>query len=425
MRIGFSRTLGSAAVVGLLASGAVLFGAAPAQASTITIPYLCVTNALSSQLDQSFSNFSVTITAPENVDIGDPIPATYSFGSLPTGLPFPVTNATVNSAFSVTGRVETTGTPTVTSTTGAVLPGTLIGTVPAYGTVAVPPTVVTIPTTGFIAGNRIELVPGEVRLNFVNSTEFGPDGAYVSCTPDEPVAFAARTGLGNVIPVAPDDRCVAYNSNQTGGPGCDTVQVVALGITAGQLTQRAYLNGTATTGSSDGSAILTPVAGTSNVNSAATQINLGTIESPLAPSAIVGNLNDITVTDSRGGTFGWSLTASLTTFTGGGSNTIANAALSASPACTPATNATAWDYTAPGQTAIAGFDDTASALGVTAGAAAQNFGGAVALCVKNTVRNLTTNTTGGVYTVSSPLTLTVPAFQAADKYTATMTITLA
>jgi hypothetical protein len=221
------------------------------------------------------------------------------------------------------------------------------------------------------------------------------------------------------------DRCVAYNSNLTGGPGCNTKQNVNVSVQQGRLVQRAYVNTTPTTGSIDGSAILTPVAGVSNVNSDATTVNLGTITTPLAPATIGGTLNDITVSDNRGGIFGWSLTATMPTLTGVGGNTIANSRLSATPACAPATNATAWDYSNPGKVAIPGYDDTLNAPGVTAGGAAQSFSGTVSLCTKNTTVNGTTQTTGGVYNVTSSLSLAVPAFQAADKYTSTITVLLA
>ena len=135
--------------------------------------------------------------------------------------------------------------------------------------------------------------------------------------------------------------------------------------------------------------------------------------------------DDITVTDNRGGSFGWSLTASMTSFSGSGGNNMAASTFQASPTCTPATAATAWDYNAAGQTAIPGFDPSLVAPGQSAGPASQSFSGAVTLCTKDTTINEGTQSTGGVYTVSSPLTLTVPSFQAADRYTAVMTITLA
>jgi hypothetical protein len=223
-----------------------------------------------------------------------------------------------------------------------------------------------------------------------------------------------------------EDRCVAYTSNLTGGPGCNTKQNVNVSVLQGNLTQRVYVNSTAATGTGVATnSATTPVVGTSNVNTDATTVNLGTLTTPLAPVVITGTLNDITVSDNRGGTNGWSLTATGSGFTGVPAGTIAASNLTATPACAAATNSTAWDYTAVGKTAISGFDDTLNAGGVTAGSAAQAFGSTVNLCTKNTTPNVTTGSTGGVYNVTSSLALTVPAFQQAARYTAVVTVTLA
>ena len=220
------------------------------------------------------------------------------------------------------------------------------------------------------------------------------------------------------------DRCIADASDVNSGT-CTTKQNVNVSVLQGSLVQRAYVNSTATTGSIDGSAGTTPVTGTTNVNSNATAINLGTVTSPLAPTDIVGNLNDITVSDNRGGTYGWSLTASMPNLTSSGSNTISNAAAKVTSACAAATNGTAWDYSAVSKTAISGFDATLNASGVSAGATAAPLSGTINLCVKDTNPNATTQTTGGVYNVTGTITLKVPAFQKAAKYTSTVTITLA
>lgn len=224
------------------------------------------------------------------------------------------------------------------------------------------------------------------------------------------------------------DRCVAYTGSLTAGPGCTTRQRVELSVLQGRLTQRAYTNATPATSTSPQwigtSAATSPVAGTSAVNSDPTTVNLGTITSPLAPATILGTLNDITVTDTRGGTNGWTLSATMTPFAGVPSGALPNSALSTTPACSPATASTAWDYDAPGQTAIASFDPTLIAPGAGPGTAFQSFAATVVLCTKSTAVNPTTQSTGGVWIVSAPLTLAMPAFQPAAKYTATMTITL-
>jgi hypothetical protein len=219
------------------------------------------------------------------------------------------------------------------------------------------------------------------------------------------------------------DRCIAQAADTTGGAGCNTKQNVNVSVLQGQLVQRAYTNSTPTTGSTN-SAATTPVAGTSNVNSNATTINLGTITTPLAPTAIVGNLNDITVSDNRGGTFGWTLSATMPSLTSTTLGTIANTAAVVTSTCAAAITGTAWDYTAVGQTPISGFDASLSASGASAGATAAALGTQINLCTKNTTTNATTGSTGGVYNVGGTITLTVPAFQKAGAYSTTMTITL-
>ena len=248
-----------------------------------------------------------------------------------------------------------------------------------------------------------------------------------SCAPTNTtvdVSSVLQAGAASTTFTVNQDQCIAYTGDSTGGAGCNTKQNVNVSVLQGNLTQRVYVNAAATTGSSSSSAT-TPVVGTANTNSDATTVNLGTITTPLAPAVIAGTLNDITVSDNRGGTNGWSLTATGTSFTGVPSGTIAASALTATPSCAAATNSTAWDYSAVGKTAISGFDDTLNAGGVTAGSAAQAFGSTVNLCTKDTTANSTTGSTGGVYNVTSSLALTVPAFQQAARYTAVVTVTLA
>ena len=248
-----------------------------------------------------------------------------------------------------------------------------------------------------------------------------------SCAPTNTnvdVTSVLQAGAASTTFTVNQDQCIAYTGDLTGGAGCTTAQNVSVSVLQGNLTQRVYVNAAATSGSSN-SAATTPVVGTANTNSDATTVNLGTITTPLAPSVIAGTLNDITVSDNRGGTNGWSLTATGTSFTGVPSGTIAASALTATPSCAAATSSTAWDYSAVGKTAISGFDASLNAGGITAGSAAQAFGSTVNLCTKDTTANSTTGSTGGVYNVTSSLSLTVPAFQQAARYTAVVTVTLA
>lgn len=286
-----------------------------------------------------------------------------------------------------------------------------------------------LPTTSSTAVLSASPTVADAATTFVGFAEKTVlcDSSGSSCAPTNTnvdVTSVLQAGAASTTFTVNQDQCIAYTGDSTGGAGCNTKQNVNVSVLQGNLTQRVYTNAAATTGSSDSSAT-TPVVGTANTNSDATTVNLGTITTPLAPAVIAGTLNDITVSDNRGGTNGWSLTATGTGFTGVPSGTIAASALTATPSCAAATNSTAWDYSAVGKTAISGFDDTLSAGGVTAGSAAQAFGSTVNLCTKDTTANSTTGSTGGVYNVTSSLELTVPAFQQAARYTAVVTVTLA
>jgi hypothetical protein len=229
------------------------------------------------------------------------------------------------------------------------------------------------------------------------------------------------------------DKCIAEDGANSFLPGqCSIEQTVNVSIEAGILAQRHYNNPTPTTGSNNGA--------TPNVNAGNQTVNLGTIRVPSGDKYINGIMNDITVTDTRGGLTGWSLTATMGNFASG-VNSINASALKVSPTCTTATTANAWDYDASAKTAITGYiDPWASAISgttvlatvvpdlTTAGAltAFTNSNGtpAVNLCTKGTNLN-NYGTTGGVFNVTGPLELKVPPFQAVGTYQAIMTVTLA
>jgi polyhydroxybutyrate depolymerase len=203
--------------------------------------------------------------------------------------------------------------------------------------------------------------------------------------------------------LVPGDRCAAYGSDETGGTGCATAQQVNVSILQGTLVQRAYASG---------------------LNPNATTISLGSIISPTAPTALNATLNPITVSDSRGGTFGWSLTAVLSTFSGSTGTSINNSRASVTASCAPATAGTAWEYSAVGQTAVSGYESFYAAGGA-AGGGSQSLGSAVNLCTKDGTVNATTGSTGGIYNATAGISLVVPAFQASDSYVAILTVTLA
>ena len=127
---------------------------------------------------------------------------------------------------------------------------------------------------------------------------------------------------------------------------------------------------------------------------------------PVSAVVLPASLNQVQVTDTRGGTFGWSLTATLPNLTAPGGLSISNANVTATPSC------------------VADAGNPLSAPGATAGTAAQAFSGTVNLCTKNNLTNATTGSSGGVFNVNSSLALTIPAFQAAGAYSSIMMITL-
>jgi alpha-tubulin suppressor-like RCC1 family protein len=138
-------------------------------------------------------------------------------------------------------------------------------------------------------------------------------------------------------------------------------------------------------------------------NPNASTVSFGAITTPLAPTPLPGALNQIEVVDDRQSAYGWSLTASLSDFSGAGGATIDAGQLAVTPSC---------------------VGTSTSAPGYLAGTAGQTFGDLVQLCSKDEQVG-SGGTTSGTYTVDAPLVLTVPAFQAADSYAAVLTITLA
>lgn len=428
----WNRRIALSAVAALVAAGMSATAAQQASASTISVPFLCTFNApaVAASYDLGISNYSVTMTAPAMSDAGSTISVGYTFPSVSANLPFAITGAQVRAEPTISVRKQ--GGSAIFNATGTGSTGSST-TIAVGGSISAPmPVNISVPTTtgagapvSFVAGDKLEFVPALFRYAFVAADDASLAGAYIDCTPQTSTSYGAKTTIAGILPASPSSNCIAQTGDVSGGAGCATDQIVRLSVLQGNLTQRAYVNTTSTSGSTDGSATTSPVTGTSNSNSNATTINLGTLTSPLAPTAVIGTLNDITVSDNRGGTYGWSLTATLTGFSGSTGNAIANSAVQATPTCVPATNSTAWDYTAVGKTLIPTFDSSLIAPGQSAGSSSQSFSGTVALCTKNTDENTTTDTTGGLYNVGSALTLTVPAFKAADRYTATMTITLA
>ena len=197
------------------------------------------------------------------------------------------------------------------------------------------------------------------------------------------------------------NSCTADTGNVATG-SCDTSQTVNATLSTGSLSQAAATTGTGNPSSTQVVFCQTaaPTATTSLTAAAASPCAMG---SPSSTTSMFGSLNPITVVDTRGGAFGWSLTARMTDLSDGATGSMVKSRMSISPTCSGATG---------------------SASGATAGAASQSFASTVGLCTKNTTADSAGGTSGGTWTVGAPLVLSVPAYQAAGSYTSIITINL-
>ncbi len=208
-------------------------------------------------------------------------------------------------------------------------------------------------------------------------------------------AFGDRvtvTDVNGTAPGPPSSSCTVTNAT-----GCATGQQVTATVIAGTLSQQANQAGTnpsstAITMRKQSSASPGAYAGTPSVTVSTTD------------QVMEGALNPVTVTDVRGSSAGWSLTASLSgPFTEVGTGSIAtNRAKLIAVGCTPVTGSAT---------------STAGSGGV--------LGTAVTLCgVDPGVDDSEGQSGGGQYVVTGRVELDVPAFQKAGEYTSTLIITL-
>jgi hypothetical protein len=129
-------------------------------------------------------------------------------------------------------------------------------------------------------------------------------------------------------------------------------------------------------------------------------LDFGTVALNGEAQTVKANLNQVTVTDARGGTLGWSLTGSMTDLVAAnGTDTIPAGNLAWTPSCA----------------AGAG-----SLSAVANGPAGQLSSSASTLC------SVTADgeTSGGTFTADAEVALTTPKFGAAGAYTGTLTLTL-
>jgi hypothetical protein len=269
------------------------------------------------------------------------------------------------------------------------------------------------------AGDPIALVdPADVAIGTSITRAIGNSGAFNT-------AVAAGAELAAPIKVAANFQTVRVSQSTTAGPEtvdtlweflketcnaglgvdanpdatCSTQQEAKVLVTPGDLVQEANQTG----GNDD-----------------ALSINFPDVETSTTGDTVNGTFNTVTVTDARGGTSIWSLTASLTSIpgqgkvlaeVGGGSGEIDGSNLY---------------FTNIGCGPQAGSN---SAPGVTIGVAGTTTGGTglagtQTLCTKTATQNAN-GSTSGVYDITGLMSLDVPAYTKAVAYSGVVQVTLA
>jgi hypothetical protein len=213
---------------------------------------------------------------------------------------------------------------------------------------------------------------GGVSANYtVNAT----DTAGIEVTETTPESLSAEAAFA-----AESNSCIADSDGSTGGT-CSTSQGTTTTVSPGPL----------------------------EATQAGAQITLSNITINGTPQLVTGALNQIVVSDFRGSTLGWTVTATATNFSGSNGGTISAANLGVEPTCVP-------DPTALTASGLSSFPST-----VTAGPEA-TFASAVTLC--STPGLGAGNVTGGVFDIGGGLGLEVPPYLLAGVYTDTITISL-
>ncbi|MEV6299994.1 hypothetical protein AB0M02_11390 [Actinoplanes sp. NPDC051861] len=331
---------------------------------------------------------------------------------------FSVTGLAANATLSATLRDNTGGGTdegTGTGTTGATGTGTGSLVVPANATSGSRTVVVTDGTNTVSAPLTILGTP---KISI--SPAGGGAGTAITVTgsdwnPGSTVTIGGYKALTGAPPPPPSsDPAVTATASGTGGIGTpftvNDVTTAYIGAQAGQLFALA-------TWTPSADACTAPAAGqcdlkyelTQTVNAGALSMSRGNGTSVVAFRGVTvstseqtatGTLPAINVTDLRGGTYGWSLTAAVTDFTGVPIGSIGKDALTWKPACTAHAGVTNAVVAAPGT------DGSKVDQATLCSAPAETDG------------------TGGSFDASAELALAVPANQFAGKYTATLTITL-
>jgi hypothetical protein len=147
-------------------------------------------------------------------------------------------------------------------------------------------------------------------------------------------------------------------------------------------------------------ASVTLAAGALAMTQAGDGLDFGTVTMNGEAQTVKANLNQVTVTDARGGNLGWSLTGSMTDLVAAnGTDTIPAGNLAWTPSC------------------AAG----AGSLSAVANGAAGSLGSTPSPLCSVTADG---KTSGGKFTADAEVALTTPMFGAAGAYTGTLTLTL-
>jgi hypothetical protein len=223
-----------------------------------------------------------------------------------------------------------------------------------------------------------------------------------------------------------DGACdVVDDGNPATVDSCSTVQTIKAEIKAGKLSQAATQTGANPSKTAVQLKFNEDINGNGTLDAGEDINGNGTLDAALdytqtATSSrnLTGVLNKITVTDTRGVTTQWSLTAKVSDFV---STTDITKTM-------PATAFSINGLTCAQSTGITGSAPVAPSS-TAATAAGQAFTGAnvsndITLC-QSTGATSSGGTTGGQWDVNGNVKLVVPAFQAVSQYTATMTVTLA
>ncbi|GHJ48034.1 hypothetical protein Cs7R123_53760 [Catellatospora sp. TT07R-123] len=309
-----------------------------------------------------------------------------------------------------TGSTDATGagTGTLTVPAGATTGARTLAVTDGVNTVVTPITVLGTPTIAITPGGG-----GAGTSVAVTGTNWNPGSAVAirgyqaltgppppNPTADAPVGVTASATGGISATYTVNAAATAYLGASSGvGPGT----LFAVASWAASADSCVAKTGNAATGScaltynlsqtvTAGNLAMARAAGSGNIALSGVTLD-GTVHTG------TGALAPITVTDYRGSTFGWSLVGTVTDFTGTPGGTIPKANLTWTPACTGTAGAT------NAVTAVAGSAGPVD--GATLCSAPADAAG-----------------TGGSFTASAALALTVPANQLAGSYSATLTLTL-